>query len=777
MKMKELERKTIISHEPEEALEALGVAREKGLGQDEVVSRLKEYGKNVLREIKKRSAWEILLNQFKSLVVLLLVAASGVAFAFQEWIEGIAIAAVIFINALIGFVTEIRAVRSMEALRRMGSVKARVKRDATVSEVPAEQLVPGDIVVIEGGDIVTADLRVIEASKLEADESPLTGESVPVSKQVEPIEPEATIAEQANMLFKGTSVTRGSGEGVVVATGMNTELGQISTLVEKAEEEVTPLEKRLDQLGRRLIGVTLGIAAIVAISGILAGKEIFLMIETGIALAVASIPEGLPIVATIALARGMWRMAKRNALINRLSSVETLGSTNVICTDKTGTLTENEMTVTRIAIEDVEINVKKKKNEKSPFFINGKPVKNEENETLNEILKVGVLCNNASLQEESEKEEAKAVGDPTEVALLRVAARAGIHKDELVRKMPEAREEAFDSETKMMATYNEEDDGYYVAVKGAPESVLDACTTMLEEGKERELNEEDKERWIDKNERMADEGLRMMAFARKRVSSVDEQPYQNLTFLGLYGLMDPPREDVRTAVDSCQDAGIKVVMVTGDQPLTARAIALGVGLVDDPEAAVIHGRDLKKPQDMTDEEREHILDAAIFARVNPRQKLDLIEVHQGEGSIVAMTGDGVNDAPALKKADIGIAMGLRGTQVAREASDMVLKDDAFPTIIAAVQQGRIIFNNIRKFVLYLMSCNVSEIFVVFLASLINAPLPILPLQILFLNFVTDVFPALALGVGEGDPAVMKKHPRDAMCKVNLKNTIKCIFLG
>jgi len=748
----------------EDVLDRLSVSREKGLSENEVSERRKKFGKNALREARKKSIWQILLNQFKNLIIILLAVAAVLSFAFSENVEGFAIVAVILINGAIGFFTEIKAIRSMESLRKLGSVDAVVRRDGESQKIPAEEIVPGDIVVLEGGDIITADIRLIEASKLQADESALTGESVPVSKNREAANEEAHIAERTGMLFKGTAVTRGSGEGVVVATGMNTELGQISSLVEKAEDETTPLEKRLDSLGHKLIWVTLFLTAVIATLGILRGAEVFLMIETAIALAVAAIPEGLPIVATIALARGMMRMAKRNALINRLSSVETLGTTKIICTDKTGTLTENRMTVTEIRFPGKSIFI-----ENNAFYLKRDGDKAEidpdNSEELKSILKTAVLCNNASLKNKEANDDdngnESGIGDPMELALLAAGAKVGFSREGLRDKMPERREEAFDSESKKMATYHQTDGNYFVAVKGAPEEILEVCSKIRTENDGGdELTDEIRDRWLKTNEEMAADGLRILAFASKQVDSLDEEPYRDLTFLGMVGLLDPAREDVAESIALCHKAGMRVIMVTGDQPLTAKNIAAAVGISNDEDKIeIVNGRDLKKYDEMSDSDKEQTASAQIFARVSPHQKLDIITLHQKRDAVVAMTGDGVNDAPALKKADIGIAMGLRGTQVAREAADMVLKDDAFSSIVAAVRQGRIIFNNIRKFVFYLLSCNVSEIIAVGAASTADAPLPILPLQILFLNLVTDVFPALALGVGEGDKDIMNYPPR------------------
>ncbi|MHC4714054.1 MAG: cation-translocating P-type ATPase, partial [Planctomycetota bacterium] len=745
------------AHTAEDVLAELSVEAAAGLSPLEVRQRRRRFGRNRLRETRETSALAILAVQFKSLIVALLVAATVVSFAFGQALEGSAIMAVILVNAALGFFTELRAVRSMEALRRLGSVTARVRRDGKVSEIAAQRLVPGDILILEAGDLVAADLRIVTASKLQSDESALTGESLPVAKTAEPVSSERILAERSNMLFKGTSLTRGSGEAVVIATGLNTELGRISSLVAEAEEEQTPLEKRLNAMARSLIGITLLITALVGLAGVLRGKELFIMIETSIALAVAAIPEGLPIVATVALARGMWRMVKKNALVNRLSSVETLGATTVICTDKTGTLTENRMTVRQIILDAGRVDV----NGAAPggeghFTLDGKPLDTESSAPLKAALEAAVLCNNASLGEGS----AKPVGDPLEVALLLAAAKAGISREPISAEMPEEREDAFDSDTMMMATFNREGDSYRVSVKGAPEGVLKASSRILGDQGERPFEASSRDAWVEESGRLAREGLRILALAVKTSADLEEEAYRDLTFIGLLAMSDPPRREVRESIEACRRAGIRVVMVTGDQAATARNIAAAVGLVDSPRAEVISGEELEGVDALPEEGKRRLVDASVFSRVSPRQKLHLISLHQEAGAIVAMTGDGVNDAPALKKADIGVAMGRRGTQVAREAADMVLKDDSFPTIVAAVEQGRAIFANIRRFVVYLLSCNISEILTVFFASAVNAPLPILPLQILYLNLITDIFPALALGAGEGDPSSMTRPPRD-----------------
>lgn len=740
-----------------EVLDYYGVEKGEGLEKEEVERRLSRFGPNKLKEAEGRSSWTVLVDQFKSLLVGLLMVATVVSFLFGKWMEGSAISVVLIINAVIGYVTEIRAVRSMEALRELRKIDVTVRRAGDVKKILAEELVPGDIVVLEAGDIIPADLRIIEASKLQADESALTGESVPVSKSPDSVAEETPLADRECMLFKGTFVTRGSAEAVVVSMGMGTEFGKISSLIEEAEEEETPLEKRLDKLAQKLIPVLLIIASVVAISGILRGKEIFLMIETSIALAVATVPEGLPIVATIALARGMWRMVKRNALVNRLSSVETLGSTSVICTDKTGTLTENRMTVTKYALKSGEIDVEGTGLDlEGDFLREGETVDLDGNEVLRRALEVGVLCNNASYDE---NDGGEVVGDPMEVSLLLAGLKAGIDRDELLKSKPEIREVSFDPAVKMMATFHEVRDIYEVAVKGAPESVLEASSGVLTDEGVSGLGKEEKEEFLERSNQMAKNGIRVLALAMREVGNSEVDPYQDLTLLGLVGMIDPPRQEVKPAIETCQKAGIRVVMVTGDHPETARNVAYNVGLVNTEDADVVRGMELEEPEKSPHDERKRFVEANIFARVDPEQKLNLIDVHQEEGSTVAMTGDGVNDAPALKKADIGVAMGQRGTQVAREAADMILRDDNFTTIARAVEQGRIIFRNIRKFVFYLLSCNLSELLVIFLASLTDVPLPILPLQILFLNVVTDIFPAFALGFGEGSPGIMDRPPR------------------
>ncbi len=753
---------TAWSRSAAETLTDLDVDPLLGLSNAEVESRQRQFGQNQLIVAKRRSILSICADQFKSVVILLLTGAGVLAFLFADHVEGLAIFAVVAINGSIGFLTEWRAIRSMEALGRLGSVETVVMRDGNVQSLPAVQLVPGDIVILDGGDIVTADIRLIEAAKLQADESTLTGESLPVGKQIEPLPLGAPVMERSNFVFKGTAITRGTGKGVVVDIGPATELGRISKLVTEAEAQQTPLEKRLDALGRRLTWIVVVIGVFIAVVGILIGRDTFLAIEVGIALAVAAVPEGLPIVATIALARGMWRMAQRNALVARLSAVETLGATGMILTDKTGTLTENRMTVTTIRLGgDIEV-VAEGAGEASQGRFREKSGSLEHGpaQMLDELLTTAALCSNATLRVESDG-ELVSVGDPTEVALLVAANRRGIHRDQLLNRWPEVLEFAFDPDTKMMATVHSGRPDVRVAVKGAPETVIPLCARMQTGAGEIALTESDRQEWLDHAHKLGERGLRTLAVAEKMTASASDDPYTSLVLLGVVGLEDPAREGVKEAIARCQSAGVSVVMVTGDHAATARNIGVELGLVESTAEPrqFVNGTEL---DDLIARSSDaDLLAAQVFSRVTPEQKLNLIDFYQRQGSVVAMTGDGVNDAPALKKADIGIAMGIRGTAVAKEAADMVLQDDEFGTIVEAIAQGRAIFENVRKFVVYLLSCNISEVLIVTLATVAGAPLPLLPLQILFLNLVTDVFPALALGVGRGSGDLMKNRPRPA----------------
>ncbi|MEE8444891.1 MAG: cation-transporting P-type ATPase [Alphaproteobacteria bacterium] len=703
----------------------------RGLDDAEIDRRRLRYGPNLLQTHGGTPFWRIVGHQFTSVLVWLLVGAMGLAFIFGDWLQGIAIGVVIAINTVIGVATESRAVRSMEALRQIGRATARVRRAGRMIDIAAEALVPGDILLLDGGDIVTADARLIEATNMAIDESLLTGESEPVEKRTDPLAPETRLADRAGMAFRGTAVTGGVGTAIVTATAMQTEIGRISSLVASVTEEKTPLERQLDVLSSQLLWLTLGVAVVIAFAGIAEGRPWLLMVQTAIALAVAAVPEGLPMVSTLALARGMWRMARHNALLDSLPAVETLGATTVICCDKTGTLTENRMTVESVldAAGGTDRAVA--------------------------VLECGALCNRAEI--EATDGLVQGIGDPLEVALLLAAGEAGIDIAGLRARLPKLAEAPFDSTVKMMATSHRAGDDILIAVKGAPEAILNRATRIDDGNGIRALTEDDRASWRGRIDELAGRGLRMLAIARREDGTQGDDPYEDLEFLGLVAMRDPPRLDVRDALAQCRAAGIRVIMVTGDHGLTARAIARDVGL-DDGDGW--HGgEDLGRLDALDEAGREALARATIFARVTPEEKLHLVEFLQGRGEVVAMTGDGVNDAPALKRADMGVAMGIRGTPVAREAADMVLRDDSFATIVFAIEQGRVIFSNIRKFVFYLLSCNLSEILVVGLATLGGLPLPLLPLQILFLNLVTDVFPAFALSACEGAPDVMERAPR------------------
>jgi len=724
----------------------LGVSGATGLTDEEARARLNSYGPNTIVSRRKVSAIRVLLHQFQSPVVYLLAAAAVLAFYFAEWQEGGAIAIVLALNALIGFLTELKAARSIEALRTLGSRSARVRRDGHVRLIAAEQMVPGDIVVLEAGDAISADLRLLEASNLAADESTLTGESVAVDKATHRVAADARLGERSSMLFKGTALTRGSGTGVVVATGLSTELGRVSQLVEEAEPGSSPLEKRLARLSAQLIWATLILTALLAGVGVTTGKDAFVMVEAAIALAVAAIPEGLPIVATLALARGMWRMARQNALIERLSAVETLGATTIILTDKTGTLTENRMTVRRFWVSSGEIDIAASSSRAAARF------RLENDPQLASLLNIAVLCNDASLESAAEQGS----GDPMELALLRAGLASGLKRSALLGGSPIVRKHAFDTSTKMMATVHGHGDHFLVAVKGAPEAVLAASERVISDDHEIAIDSDMRAEWLSRVGHLGRHGLRVLACAMKTGMNADVAPYEHLTFVGLVALEDPARADVPHAIRDCQQAGIRVVMVTGDHAVTARSIARAVGL-GQSAANVVEG---KRVERLAEAKNGELFKVGVFARVSPEEKLKLVRAYQAAGEIVAMTGDGVNDAPALRQADIGVAMGLRGTDVAREAAAMILLDDAFPTIVKAIREGRVIFANVRRFAAYLLACNLTELLVIGLAVLSTLPLPILPLQILYLNLITDVFPAFALAMGEGERDILQRPPRD-----------------
>lgn len=724
----------------------LGTDTAKGLAADRITELLEKHGKNVTSSGTRVRPFLILLNQLKSPVVYLLAGAAGLSFFFKEYADAVAILVVIAVNTIIGFIMEWQAARSMEALSKMTQQQARVLRDGKVQEISADDIVPGDILLVEAGDMVPADGRLAEATQLQADESALTGESVPVDKNTDTLQGDVPLAERHNMLFKGTFIRKGNARLICTTTGMNTELGAIASMVQSAKKAATPLEKKLDNFSKRLMGITLVIVAIIFIAGLLNKVPVQEMLETSIALAVAAIPEGLPIVATLALARGMMLMARRNVIVKKLSAVETLGSVTVICTDKTGTLTENRMDVTAVNLPPGE-----------EIAIQDKPEK-QNNAAWDSLLKVAVLCNNASV-DTSKDEAAKGIGDPLEVSLLEFAAKAGAHAEEWRKQYSRVKEMPFDSDVKIMSTLQRKEGGFIITAKGATENLLEHCTQILQDGQPAPLEEEERKKWLDHTEALAAKGLKPLAFALRETDQEPQQLAEELVFVGLAGFLDPPREDVKQAIAECHNAHIQIMMLTGDHPATALNIA-GQLDIGEQEEKVITGKDMPDTEGLSAEQKTTWRKASVFARVSPKQKLDLVSVLQENHDIVAMTGDGVNDAPALKKADIGIAMGIRGTQVTQEVADMILKDDAFSSIVDAVKQGRIIFDNIRLFVIFLLSCNLSELLVIGVCAAFNLPFQLFALQILFINLITDVLPALALGVADGNAEVMKKKPKD-----------------
>lgn len=741
---------------PDAVAKDFGVDATKGLPDAEAKQRLLKYGPNAIIEKKPVSPFIIFLSQFKGPFVLLLFFAAGLSFWFQEWLDGIAILAVIFINALIGFFMEYKAERSMESLKRLTQLSAKVLRDGNFVEIPSDQLVPGDVLIAEAGDVVLADARVYQCAQLEVDESALTGESLTVAKEVESVGPGTPLADRKNMLFKGTFITKGNVHAIVTGTGMQTELGQIAEMVQSAEQAATPLEKKITQFSKKILWLTVALIGVLFISGILRGDDIMELLHTSIALAVAAIPEGLPIVTTLALAQGMMRMARHNVIIKKLAAVETLGGTNVICTDKTGTLTQNKIEVHDVIIPEGWVQLSQDTDIRKLQVTNGQhDVLNSENFKL--VISISVLCNTAEINHH--KGKLKEAGDPLETGLLKFAYVQGVDLAAVRNMFPKIGEEPFTSETRIMATLHKTEAGNFVAAKGAVEELLKRCEHILISGKKHKLDNSGKKEWTKRADELAATGSRVIAMAYKEGKALDGKMSEDLVFVALIGLLDPPREDVYDAIKECKSAGINVIMITGDHPATARTIGTKLGLNSDNEGDVIHGKSMSDYEHLSDEERKKWISAKIFARVTPKQKLDLVTVLQKHQAIVGMTGDGVNDAPALKKADIGIAMGQRGTQVAQDAADIILKDDSFSSIVIAIKSGRIIYENIRKFIMYLLSCNLSELFIIVASTFLNLHYALIPLQILYINLVTDVLPALALGVTEGSDQIMKQPPR------------------
>lgn len=709
-----------------------------GLKPEAVNARLQQYGLNAIAEEKTESALQIFIRQLNNPLVFLLLFAMIISSFFKEWIDAIAILIVILVNAATGFYMEFKAQSSMKALRKLSSVPAKVLRDGKLKEINSDEVVPGDVVFAEAGDMVPADGRIFTLNQLLVDESALTGESVPVEKTTVELPEGASLADRTNMAYKGTYISKGNVHFLVSATGMSTELGKIAGLVQSSKQAATPLERKLQEFTKKLIRITILLVFIIFVAGLINGEKLADMIYTCIVLSVAAIPEGLSIVATMTLARGMLKMAKHNVIVKKLSSVETLGGTNVICTDKTGTLTQNKMEV--VSLFTPVIHWKKD------------GLSNDRSLTSALVYRCVVLCNTAQIHGDG-----KEVGDPLETALLKFAVNAGENIEQVRADFRKVEEEPFSSETKIMATLHRHSDAFVIFAKGAAEELLEKCDfILLKEGVVR-LTTAMKDKWLQNAEKHAAAGQRVIALAYKEVQEKPAILSSELIFLGLIGMMDPVRPEVFAAIKDCQTAGIKIVMITGDHPSTAKQIGVELGIIK--HDGLLTGKQMKDYEDLKEHEKQKWIESLVFARVNPKHKLDLVKVLQEKNYVVGMTGDGINDAPALKKADIGIAMGQRGTQVAQEVADMILKDDSFSSIVFAIKEGRVIFENIKKFVTFLLSCNLSELFIIAIVAIMNFHFQLLPLQILFINLITDVLPAMALGVTKGSKNIMQAAPR------------------
>jgi Ca2+-transporting ATPase len=734
----------------------------RGLNHNEAKKRLERYGPNELVKKKKQSPLLLLLSQFTNFLVIVLFIAAGISAFLGDIIEFITIMAIVVMAGILGFVQEYRAEKALEALRRLAAPLAKVLRDGKEEEIPARELVPGDIVLLTTGDKVPADGRIIEAVNLKIDEAVLTGESVPVEKTTAPIKAEnVAIGDQKNMSFFGTIVTYGRGKIVVTATGMQTEFGKIADMLQEVEEKKTPLQVNMDKTSKFIGTFALILCGIIAFIGIFRGYPVLEMFVWGVALAVAVIPEALPAVVTISLAFGVRRMVKRHALIRKLPSVETLGCVTYICSDKTGTLTKNEMTIRKIWVNNKFIDVSGSGYiPEGEFFFDGKPYHHYEPH-LQSLLKIGVLCNDAELVFKEKEGIWSIKGDPTEGAFVVVAKKAGLDQFELNSYYKRIDEIPFTSERKMMTTIHSTDDGEkLIYSKGAPEVILNNCKYIFKDEKIQELSQEQREQILKAAQEMASQALRVIGLAYRIIEK--DKTYdkahieEDMIFAGLVGMIDPPREEVKESVKICEEAGIKPVMITGDHKITAMAIGRELGILKSEEA--ISGVDLEK---ISDEELEkRVENIEVYARVAPEHKLKIVQALQKRGHIAAMTGDGVNDAPALKQADIGIAMGITGTDVSKEAADMILTDDNFASIVSAVEEGRTIFSNIRKYLVYLLTGNMGSVFGLTAALFSGLPLPLSAIQILFINLLMDGAPAVALSVEPPEPGVMKKPPRN-----------------
>ncbi len=759
----------------DEAINYWRTDRNEGLANTEVEERLKSFGYNEVAEKEKPAWWRRFLAQFQDFMVLVLLAATLISGLLGEYMDAVTILAIVVLNAVLGFLQEHRAEQSMAALKKLTAPTARVVRNGNLQHVPARELVPGDILLLEPGDVVAADGRLVEAANLEAEEAALTGESLPVRKLADRVYGEdVTVGDRKNMVYSGTVVTRGRGAAIVCGTGMATEVGHIAGLIQDVAEEDTPLQRRLDNLGRWLVWGCLGVCLVVAVTGVARGEPLLLMLLTGISLAVAAIPEGLPAIVTVALALGVQRMIRQNAIVRKLPAVETLGCTTVICSDKTGTLTQNAMTVRQLYCGGKTYEVGGVGFEiKGEFLLEKQEFDAKKDKCLMQCLAIGALCNNSVLKQGSvgitglwRRKSARGwsvEGDPTEGALVVAAAKAGFWRADFEKKERRLAEIPFEAERRRMAVVYGQPDGATLYVKGAPDTVLDLCRYYFDGSRELPLTPEITARIVAANEAMTNGALRVLALAYRRLApgeamSVTDAAERELVFTGLAGMIDPPRQEVKEAIALCRQAGIRTVMITGDHRNTAVAIARELRMYRDGASRALTGREVDALGDR--ELAAAAAETTVYSRVSPAHKLRIVRALKQKGHIVAMTGDGVNDAPAVKEADIGVAMGMSGTDVTREASAMTLADDNFATIVAAVEEGRGIYDNIRKFIRYLLACNIGEVLTMFAAALAGLPLPLLPLQILWVNLVTDGLPAMALGVDPKAPDTMYRPPRD-----------------